>query len=137
MAIAVNVDRFPSHPVHALVALLPDAESAQRAVDNVAANGHRTDDANLLVGPEGLAVFDVDGRQHGFAARLLRALQHLGSAENALHVWADGLQRGEALLTLPCEHDAAPDAAQVLRQEGGHTIAYFGRHTFEALDPPG
>jgi hypothetical protein len=99
----VNVDRFPLHPVNVVAALLPDQESAVASCADLAAAGMEFTNAQLLVGEVGSRIFDFDGSAHGYAARLVRALQKIGSAENVLNLYNDGLRNGEALLTLACD----------------------------------
>jgi hypothetical protein len=136
MDVSINVDRFVRHPVREIVALLPQQSDAMAACDDLEDAAVDVRGAQLLVGDEGVRILDIDGSEHGYAARLSRVMAHIGSEENVLHLHNDGLVHGEVLLSVGCDREAAPAVADILRRRGGHAIAYFGRGTLEAMSPP-
>jgi hypothetical protein len=131
----VNDPGFRFHPIKELAALLPNQERAEQACEQLAHQGVDVAGVQLLLGPDGAESFDVDGTRHGVLARVTRLSQHVGSGENALHLYAEGLRAGEALLTVPCDRNRADQIAGVLATHGAHAIAYFGRTTLEVLSP--
>lgn len=136
MDVAINVDDFRRHPVHEVVALLPGKGEAEAVCDDLDGSGLEVRGAQILVGDEGVRILDTDGTEHGYAARLSRAMIHFGSGENVLHLHHDGLVHGEALLSVGCDREVADTVADLVRRRGGHAIGYFGRGTLEAMSPP-
>lgn len=135
MDVLVNMDEFRRHRVRELVALLPAQSDAIAVCDDLDHAGVDVHGAQILVGDEGVRILDADGTRHGYAAKLSRAMTHLGSAENVLHLHNDGLLHGETLLAVGCDRHVASAVADVVRRRGGHAIAYFGRGTLVAMSP--
>jgi hypothetical protein len=132
----VNIDEFVFVPVHAVVMLLPDEVNARDAWAALADMGISVDEVRILAGVTGAELLDARGASHGHLARFFRRMQHLGSGENALHVYDEGLRNGGAVMIVPCARDTAERVARAAEEHGGRALAYFGRGTLEVLSPP-
>jgi hypothetical protein len=132
----VNPDEFVFVPVHALVMLLPDEMNARHTLAALADMDISVDEVRILAGVTGAELLDARGASHGHLARFFRRMQHLGSGENALHVYDEGLRNGGAVMIVPCARDSAGRVARAAEEHGGRATVYFGRGTLEVLSPP-
>jgi hypothetical protein len=132
----VNIDEFVFVPKQALVMLLPDETSARQTWVGLADMNVAREDVRILAGATGAKLLDARGEGHGPLARFFRVMQHVGSGENALHVYQDGLKNGGAVMIVPCKRDAAVAVVRMAEQNGGRAAAYFGRGTLEVLSQP-
>ena len=132
----VNTDEFVFVPKQALVMLLPDETSARQMWVVLADMNVALEDVRILAGATGAKLLDARGERHGTVARFFRVMQHVGSGENALHIYEEGLKNGGAVMIVPCERDAAIPVVRAAEQNGGRAAAYFGRGTLEVLSQP-
>lgn len=128
-----NVDRFRHRPVHEVAALLPSEHSAGQALQAVQDAGIAVTEARILYGPEGVRILDINGAEHGYATRVIRALQKIGYDQNLLAIYDEGLRKGDALLTVGCKHEDALPVAAILATYGGHGMVWFGKGLAEQL----
>ena len=132
----VNIDEFVFVPKQALVMLLPDEPSARQTWVALTDMNVALEDVRILSGATGAKLLDARGEHHGPLARFFRVMQHVGSGENALHIYEEGLKNGGAVMIVPCERGAALLAVHTAEQNGGRAAAYFGRGTLEVLSQP-
>jgi hypothetical protein len=128
-----NVDVFRHRPVHEVAAVLPDEQTAVDACRELQDAGITITEAQILHGPEGARILDINGDQHGYTTRVLRAIQKLGYDQTFLAIYDEALHRGQAVLTVGCSHAVTRPVAQLLDARGGHAIVWFGRGTAEQL----
>jgi hypothetical protein len=90
----------------------------------------------VLHGEEGADILDPTGAEHGFATRIVRWLQTRGYDRNILDVYEEGLDKGEALITVPCAPTDSRPLALLMVRHRAHGVIYFGPGTAETLTAP-
>jgi hypothetical protein len=128
-----NVDRFRHRPVREVAALLANEHTAMQAFRAVQDAGIAVTGAQILYGPEGVRILDINGNEHGYATRVIRALQKIGYDKNLLAIYDEGLRNGEALLTVGCKHEDALPVAAILLTYEAHGMVWFGKGLAEQL----
>lgn len=68
----------------------------------------------------------------GAAGGLIGALTHAGHSEEEAHVYAEGVRRGGALVSIRVADDAAPTVEDIMKRHGGVDAAERGRAYREA-----
>jgi hypothetical protein len=132
----INVDEFRHRPVNELAALLPDKRAAKAAIEDLQTANVDISDVRVLQGEEGADILDPTGGEHGFATRIVRWLQTRGYDRNILDVYEEGLNNGEALITVPCAPADSRRLGRLLLPHGAHGVIYFGTGTAETLTAP-
>jgi hypothetical protein len=132
----INVDEFRHRPVNELAALLPDKQAVDAALKDLEAANVDISAVRVLRGEEGVDILDPTGVEHGFATRIIRWLQTRGYDRNILDVYEEALDKGEALITVPCAPADSRPLARLIRPHGAHGVIYFGPGTAETLTAP-
>jgi len=131
-----NVDEFRHRPVNELAALLPDKQAANAAIKDLQSANVDISAVRVLHGEEGADILDPTGAEHGFATRGVRWLQTRGYDRNILDVYEEGLDKGEALITVPCAPADSRRLGRLILPHGAHAVIYFGSGTAETLTAP-
>ena len=84
------------------MALLPDKQAAKAAIEDLQTADVEISTVRVLHGEEGADILDPTGAEHGSATRIIRWLQTRGYDRNILDVYEEGLNNGEALITVQC-----------------------------------
>jgi hypothetical protein len=132
----INVDEFRHRPVNELAALLPDKQAAEAAINDLQTANIDISTVRVLHGEEGADILDPTGAEHGFATRIVRWLQTRGYDRNILDVYEEGLEKGEALITVPCSPADSRRLGRLLLPHGARGVIYFGPGTAETLTAP-
>jgi hypothetical protein len=128
-------NEFLSYPTNKVVALLDDPDSVRRAIADLVRDGFDEDEIHVLSGSKGAARLDLDGRHHGFRARLYRWVERLSDTTDWLERHSLHLAGGGFGLTVPADKNRKAQAADILGRHGAHDSAYFGAVSWEVLDP--
>lgn len=131
-----NVDEFRHRPVNELAALLPDEQAIDAAINDLRTANVDISTVRVLHGEEGADILDPTGAEHGFTTRVVRWLQTRGHDRNILDVYEEGLDNGEALITVPCAQADSRHLARLIVRHGAHGVIYFGPGTAETLTAP-
>jgi hypothetical protein len=131
-----NVDEFRHRPVNELAALLPDTQAVDAAIKDLQTANVDISTVRVLHGEKGADILDPTGAEHGFATRVVRWLQTRGYDRNILDVYEEGLEKGEALITVPCVPADSRPLARLMVPHGAHGVIYFGPGTAETLTAP-
>jgi hypothetical protein len=131
-----NVDEFRHRPVNELAALLPDEQAVDAVINDLQTANVDISTVRVLHGEEGADILDPTGAEHGFATRIVRWLQTRGYDRNILDVYEEGLNKGEALITLPCAPADSRRLGRLMLPHGAHAVIYFGPGTAETLTAP-
>jgi hypothetical protein len=132
----INVDEFRHRPVNELAALLPDKQAAKAAIEDLQIANVDISTVRVLHGEEGADILDPTGSEHGFATRIVRWLQTRDYDRNILDVYEEGLNNGEALITVPSAPTDSRRLGRLLLPHGAHGVIYFGPGTAETLTAP-
>jgi hypothetical protein len=131
-----NVDEFRHRPVNELAALLPDEQAVDAAMKDLQTANVDISTVRVLHGEEGADILDPTGAEHGFATRIVRWLQTRGYDRNILDVYEEALDKGEALITVPCAREDSRRLGRLMLPHGAHGVIYFGPGTAETLTAP-
>jgi hypothetical protein len=112
---------------------LPNKEAVRTAIEDLeSANVDNTGSARR----EGCSNLDPTGAKHGLATQIVRWLQRLGYDRNILDVYEEALEKGESLITVPCDPADNRPLGRLMLPCGAHGIIYFGPGTAETLTSP-
>ena len=122
---------WPSSYLHGVVDSLDEAESTLR--DMIAA-GIPIPQLHTWHGPHGSAAIDPTGRNHGRLAKLWRTLEKAMPERELLEHYASEIEAGRVCIGVQI---ASPEGVRVLadifKQHGGHSIAYFSLGSVQHL----
>jgi len=127
---------FRHRPVNELAALLPDKQSVDATIKDLQTANADISAVRVLHGEKGADILDPTGEEHGFATRIVRWLQTVGYDRNILAVYAEAINNGEALITVPCAPADSRRLGRLKLPHGAHGIIYFGPGTAETLTAP-
>jgi hypothetical protein len=133
---SINVDEFRHRPVNEIAALLPNKQSVEATIKDLQTANVDISTVRVLHGEEGTDILDPTGAEHGFATRIVRWLQTRGYDRNILDVYEEALDRGEALITVPCAPEDSRRLGRLMLPHGAHGVIYFGPGTAETLTAP-
>ncbi|WP_189070314.1 hypothetical protein [Deinococcus radiotolerans] len=115
--------------------LFRSLEDVQACTSQLLALGLGDQSVQLLMGEDGVACLDADGRRHGLWARLLRLMQ--GATDERVHVerYVEALGWGETLLSVDVSDQPGrlPEVAQAFREAGAHFVNYYGAWVVEPI----
>jgi hypothetical protein len=131
----INVDEFRHRPVKEIAALLPE-QAVGAVIKDLRDANVDISEVRVLHGETGVQILDPTGTEHGFATRIMRWLQNLGYDQNILAVYEEALEKGEALITVPCAPEDRHRLSQLMIARGAHGVIYFGPGTAETLTAP-
>jgi hypothetical protein len=132
----INVDEFRHRPVNELAALLPDEQAVAATMKDLAGAGVDVSTVRVLHGQRGADILDASGSEHGRATQVVRWLQRFGYDRNILDVYEEALEKGEALITVPCAEADSRPLGRLMLPHGAHGVIYFGPGTSETLTAP-
>lgn len=124
---------FP--PSHRLFVVFDDSENCLAALHEVSAAGlTESDDAWIFSGEEGITFFDCGLGRHGVAVGIVRVFQRMATSDCE---YCDGLTRalraGAVVMALKVDEAVIDDVSEVLRRNGGHSMAYGAHWNFVPL----
>lgn len=128
-------ERFP-YPRRLVVGLFGSEQDLQHAVEALEQVGFDSDSYEVLQGEEDARSLDPEGTAHGFAGRLIRALQEAISDErDHARRYAAQLQDGGYVLGVfvGVDEDAKGRAGDAIRAHGGEFINYYADTYIESL----
>ena len=107
---------FLTYPKNKVIALLDDKDSVRRAICDLVRAGFDKEDIDVLSGQEGEVQLDVDGRHHGFRARIYRLVELMGDTSEWLQRHASHIARGGFGVTVPADKTRKTQAAEYPRE---------------------
>ncbi len=128
---------FHTYPTHRVVAFFDNKDSADGVVKDLISAGFKDDLIDESVGEDGLRFLDPDAQYHGFLAKVIRAWHKLAKSEELVYVERikKELTAGHVLVSVPVlNEDKCQEAAQILKNQGGNYIRYYGIFHVENLD---
>ncbi len=115
--------------------LFRSLEDVQACTSRLLTLGLGDQSVQLLIGEDGVAALDADGRRHGLWAQLLRLMQ--GATDERVHVerYVEALGWGEILLSVDVSDQPGrlPDVAQAFRGAGAHFVNHYGAWVVEPI----
>lgn len=129
------------YPEEQVVGIVDDGADVQRLLDALEAEGVAGDRVEVLAGEEGKKRLDATGEEHGWAERALRTVQKvLGDEAERLENLNDELAAGNYVVQVEIagEEDEEREASKlqigdIMRQQGGRSIAFYGKYQIQEL----
>jgi hypothetical protein len=132
----INVDEFAIDPSMSLWHSCRTSKPPKAAIEDLQTADVEISTVRVLHGEEGADILDPTGAEHGSATRIIRWLQTRGYDRNILDVYEEGLNNGEALITVQCAPADSRRLGRVMLPHGAHAVIYFGPGTAETLTAP-
>lgn len=121
-------------PREQVTGVLDDPERVAEIVEALRSAGIAEGDLEVYGGEDALAMVDPDGRQHGVAGRVTRALERFGQEGEEHRAAAEELQEGHLLVAVTVSDAEGKDqAAEALRAQGVHRLRFWGRWSVELM----
>lgn len=128
---------FIPYPTNRVVGTLPDADSAEAAVDALLKAGFDRQDIDVLHGETGEQRLAPDGAEHGLLAQLQRTLiRTAGPVEEHKHLMhhLEDVRAGRfVIMVLAKPRDDRTRAADILNAHGAEFVGFYGRWAWEGL----
>lgn len=126
---------FVLPPSHRLFAVFDDAGQGRLALDEIRKlDSTESDDTWIFSGEEGLKAVDPGVGRHGVAVGIVRAMQHMLTSDcEYCEGLAEALRAGAVVVAVKVDEEAVEEVSQVLRQFGGHSLAYGAHWNFVPL----
>ena len=130
---------FIAYPTNRVVGTMPDAESADRAVEALLQVGFGREAIDLLQGERDLGRLDPTGASHGVVAQFQRAVLRTASgAEEFAHLrhHVDDIRAGRIVLMVHSpRREQRMLAADILNAHGAAFVGFYGRWAWQGLTP--
>ncbi|QOV91182.1 hypothetical protein [Humisphaera borealis] len=127
---------FLDYPTNKVIGVFANWEQAQAAIARLTADGFTREQIGVLAGSKGARRLDASGEAHGILAQLSRFFSNFADLD-AKHVarHEQELEAGHVLVAADGEDEARRERArQVLKDEGGYFINYYGKWFVENLE---
>jgi hypothetical protein len=137
MSIEPPSDPFP-YPRQLVVGVIGGKGGGQRASQSLLGAGFASDRVVVLHGEEDARRLDVEGDEHGFGGKLIRALQAaLSSDLEHVRLHAARLRSGDDVVGVAVgdDEEATQRAVDALRTAGAAFINYYGDNYIQSYEP--
>jgi hypothetical protein len=126
----------PAYPLHKIVAAV-DRAKVEGVITQLAAAGFPRDQIDVVTAEDGAGLDELSGGT-GVRGLLRRLSLSVGDDLDAVEQMREELRFGHALVLVPVHDDAElVRVRDLLREDGGHAMRYFGRWTIASLDGDG
>ena len=126
-AVLTADDEFLTYPIHNVVGVFDDRETARAAVEELISHGFSEKDIVIYHGTEGEEKIDFEGTRHGKVSTLVRALQHVGPDRTYLDRYEKYLHDGDSIVMVRVGTKGRKhSAADVMHKHAVHRVTYFG-----------
>jgi len=131
----LNVNHFYRYPMNRVAAIFDDLAGAAAAFPQLEHAGFDLTGVNVLSGPEGARLLNLEGTGQGLWVRALRVLQRGGAFEGeTLRIHDSALRNGQAIVFVPVRNDREEQqSASILHRYGGRCMFRFHRWTIDPL----
>lgn len=130
-----RLGRSITYPTHHLLAVLDEAEAAERAAAALLAAGVDREGVHVLTGEDGAGAIDGLGERHGPWARIVRLVQFTTMDQMPdFRTYEAALLDGRSVVAVRARTRAEMlRARDVLVANGAHFLNYFGRFSTEEV----
>jgi hypothetical protein len=127
----LNVNQFYRYPMNRVAAIFDDLAGVAAAFPQLEQAGFDLTGVNVLSGPEGARLLNLEGVEQGLWVRVLRGLQRGGAFEGeTLRIHDSALRNGQAIVFVPVRNDREEQqSASILHRYGGRCMFRFHRWT--------
>lgn len=129
----------PQYPTNHVLGVLDTPEQARAALATLESTGFSDADIGISCGPAAADALGATTGRKGLANVAIRIAERLNIRDDEMMLkdrYEDALRDGRIILSVPTPtEDKKEQAAEALKQHGGHFISYLKRFTFEMLEP--
>jgi hypothetical protein len=135
-----NAQEPVQYPANHLLAVLDTQEQVNAAVAALTAGGFLESEIHPATGVERADALGSATGHRGFVGMVIRLAERLGVADEEMETknrYEQVMRDNRFVVAVAAPTEERKDrAAEILREHGGHTMAFFGKHTIEYLIPP-
>ncbi len=119
-----------------IIAIFDLEESAKNAYEDLLADGFTAETAETFSGYLGKLELDVKGEHHGMIENIKRKFHHFMLAESLqMDTYSKALNSGNCVVQVITDSRNWEKARDILKNNGGHFINFYGLFTTEVLEP--
>lgn len=125
---------FVSYPKDQVLAILPTRDAAAVGIREMRSR-RLTGSVSVFHGETGAAAIDSEGFVHGITGVTERSVEHLVTDLDDMTNYDEAVRQGQVVVAFDgSDEDVRREGAEILRQQGGHDIQYFGPLAVQVLD---
>ena len=133
-AVLTAEDEFLTYPIHNVVGVFNDRDTATAVVAELISHGFAEKDIVRYHGTEGEDKIDFEGTRHGTLSTMIRALQHIGPDRTYLDRYEKYLHAGNSIVMVRVmTKGRKQSAAEVMHKHAVHRVTYFGLFMIEEV----
>ena len=133
-AVLAAEDEFLTYPIHNVVGVFDDRDTARAVVAELLSHGFAEKDIVRYHGTEGEDKIDFEGTRHGTLSTMIRALQHIGPDRTYLDRYEKYLHAGNSIVMVRVmTKGRKQSAAEVMHKHAVHRVTYFGLFMIEEV----
>jgi len=133
-AVLTAEDEFLTYPIHNVVGVFNDRDTARAVVAELISHGFAEKDIVRYHGTEGEDKIDFEGTRHGTLSAMIRALQHIGPDRTYLDRYEKYLHAGNSIVMVRVmTKGRKQSAAEVMHKHAVHRVTYFGLFMIEEV----
>ena len=133
-AVLTAEDEFLTYPIHNVVGVFNDRDTARAVVAELISHGFAEKDIVRYHGTEGEDKIDFEGTRHGTLSTMIRALQHIGPDRTYLDRYEKYLHAGNSIVMVRVmTKGRKQSAAEVMHKHAVHRVTYFGLFMIEEV----
>lgn len=128
------------YPTNHLLAVVDTREQAMAVITALTSGGFLESEIQFGTGEANADELDASTGRTGLANILIRIAERIGLTDEEMETkdrYEQAMRDNRYLVSVAAATDERKDrAAQILREHGAHTMAYFGKHTIEHMSAP-
>jgi hypothetical protein len=129
-----NIKLFNLRPLAAVAGLVPSGHHCGPVLQALPALGVETTSVGVFHGADGITI--LDPTPHGIGQRILRFFENWGYEAEIMKLYDEGLRKGESMIVVPSSYADRLGIGQLMAQNLGHAVYYFGVGHVESLTGP-
>ena len=125
-------NEFIRYPIDNIVAVFDDEEDLAGAIRALNIAGYQENEIRVLCGPDGAKRLDMTGKEHGWLARLYRAMESAALESKNLREFSQELEAGHFVVAVhAADKEERNDLWSILQVHGAHRASWYGKWTIE------
>ena len=129
------------YPENHVVAVLDTKAQVTAAVEALMSGGFMDSEIQYGTGAAAADELGASTGRTGLAALLIRLAERIGVADEEMEMkdrYEQAMRDNRFVIAIAAPTGDRKDrAAQILKEHGAHTMAFFNKHTIEYVTPPG
>ncbi len=128
------------YPANHILAVIDEREQMSAAVAALTSAGYLESEVEVETGAAKADDVAASTGRSGLADKLMRFAERIGVANEEMETksrYEQALRENRFVIVVSTPTEERKElATKILRDHGGHGIAYFGKHTIEYVTPP-